>query len=582
MIGSNRGVAGFLHPEGVYDDPKGGAFRAALYPRLRSHFQFQNEKGLFAEVGHPIRFSVNVYGGPLASPEFAHIPNLYVTSTVDACFDHNGEGLVPAIKDNAGVWNTAGHRDRVIEVDGDVLRVFSTFSDGSGSEPREARLPALHVRGLTNALRKLADHPHRLGDLRSEISVSAHWHETTSQRAGTIRRETCFPEGPEALVLSGPHFFVGSPHNKTPRRECTEKNHYDVLDLTTLPDDYLPRTNYLPACDAPEYERRTPRVSWLELGEDEPRPVTQYYRVVNRRRVNSDAERTLIAALIPPSTASVNAVISTAFRASYNSVDVLALMQATVLDFMIKATGTGDISLAWLHRLPILGDCPRPLRLALRLRTLSLSCLTTPYTELWEELAHAASGDRPHLHAFRQDAWTKTDRRLSADFFSRLTPHWQRDVALRTNYARRQALVEIDVLSAMALDLTLDELLTIYHIQFPILRKYEADTWYDATGRIIFTVNKGLPGVGLSRKADPKDTSFTLQTPHTTRTGVSLGWEDIRDLADATITRTILDDTLPGGPHQRTIIYDAPFARCNREADYRTAWTAFTRRFHPS
>ena len=73
----------------------------------------------------------------------------------------------------------------------------------------------------------------------------------------------------------------------------------------------------------------------------------------------------------------------------------------------------------------------------------------------------------------------------------------------------------------MELGLTLDELLTIYRIQFTILKKHEADTWYDATGRIVFTVNKGLPGVGLPRKADPKDTADTLETPTSTRTGLS-------------------------------------------------------------
>ena len=67
-IGSPDGVAGFLHPEGVYDDPKGSAFREALYPRLRSHFQFQNEKKLFAEVDHHALFSINVYGAPRSAP----------------------------------------------------------------------------------------------------------------------------------------------------------------------------------------------------------------------------------------------------------------------------------------------------------------------------------------------------------------------------------------------------------------------------------------------------------------------------------------------------------------------------------
>jgi hypothetical protein len=36
-------------------------------------------------------------------------------------------------------------------------------------------------------------------------------------------------------------------------------------------------------------------------------------------------------------------------------------------------------------------------------------------------------------------------------------------------------------------------------VQFPVLRQNEADTWYDANGRIVFTVSKGLPGIGFSR-----------------------------------------------------------------------------------
>ena len=35
LIGTEQGVSGFLHPEGIYDDSNGGRLREAIYPRLR-------------------------------------------------------------------------------------------------------------------------------------------------------------------------------------------------------------------------------------------------------------------------------------------------------------------------------------------------------------------------------------------------------------------------------------------------------------------------------------------------------------------------------------------------------------------
>ena len=104
------------------------------------------------------------------------------------------------------------------------------------------------------------------------------------------------------------------------------------------------------------------------------------------------------------------------------------------------------------------------------------------------------------------------------------------------------------------------------------MRQYEADTWYDAHGRIVFTASKGLPGVGLPRKAVKGDTSYSLRTPDTDRNGIALGWEDIRHLETATIRRQVTEETRPGGPVPREIEYVAPFTLCNREDDYRVAW----------
>ena len=384
------------------------------------------------------------------------------------------------------------------------------------------------------------------------------------------------------MVVSGPHFFVGSPLNKTPRERCTKNSDYDCLDLTILPDDYLPRANYVPACNEDEYARRTPKVSWIEDDNSGRAKVTNYYRVANREMVGPTAERTLIAALMPKGVGSINTVVANAFRKSTHCMDFCALAVSIVLDFFVKSTGTGHVNLSLLGRLPILADdSPQSVRDAIRARALCLSCLTIHYSEQWEEICGtpvAHDPTRRHLDVFNTDVWTSTDPRLPTTFFADLTANWNRNVALRTDYARRQALVEIDVLAAPALNLTLDELLTIYRVQFPVMRQYEADTWYDANGRIAFTVSKGLPGVGLPRKAIKGDTSYTLEIPTRQETNIALGWEDVRNLEIGTIRRRITDNTQPGGPFQRWIEYIAPFTRCDREQDYLVAWEAFASR----
>ncbi len=294
MIGSMDGVSGFLHPEGVYDDPKGGGFRNVIYPRLRMHFQFQNELNLFADVDHHAKFSNNIYSNKPSPPSFQHIANLYSPQTAYACFEHEGLGEVPGIKDESNRWNLQGHAQRVIHITGKELKLFATLYDPQGTPPFQARLPALHSQSLVSVLDKFAAYPHRLGDLKGEYFSTEMWHETNSQKDGTIRRETSFPESATHWILSGPHFFVGNPFYKTPRPACKLNSHYDVLDLTELPADYLPRSNYVPDCDMDEYLQRTPRVPWGDR-----KPVTEFYRFLNREMIGPSAERTFISAIIP-------------------------------------------------------------------------------------------------------------------------------------------------------------------------------------------------------------------------------------------------------------------------------------------
>ena len=45
------------------------------------------------------------------------------------------------------------------------------------------------------------------------------------------------------------------------------------------------------------------------------------------------------------------------------------------------------------------------------------------------------------------------------------------------------------------------------------------------------------------------------------------------------ISKVYIDDTMPGGPVERTIVYEAPFDRCDREKDYEEVWKNFEERF---
>jgi hypothetical protein len=539
-IGTHDAVSGFLHPEGVYDDPNAGTLREQIYLRLRYHFQFSNELNLFGDVDHHVKFSINIFQNNLKEVYFGHLANLFSVSTVDACFSISGKAYLGGIKDDENRWNITGHPDRLVKVDKNALELLAKLYDEPGSPALHARLPIVHSQQVIAVLRKFAAEPHRFSDTKTQFISTDMWNETKAQNEGTIKRVTTFVNSMVEFIFSGPHIHIANPLNKTPRSICKLNSDYDPIDLTVVPDDYIPRTNYVIGIDLISYLKKIPSVPWSDNNK-----ITDFYRLSVRKMLSQSGERTLIGTIIPPGAAHIFACFSTVYNELDSLLRVAGAYMSLPFDFFVKTMGKSNFLDDTAKQLPVLDSNKFEPRI--KLRVICLNCLTIHYGELWKECWD---------EAFRQECWAKDDPRLDNAKFANLTPKWQRNCAFRTDYERRQALIETDVLASMALNLTLDELCSIYRIQFPVLRQNENDTWYDQNGRIVFTCSKGLPGVGFSRPE----------------------WNEIKDMKNGTVSRTIIDDTMPGGPRERTITYVAPFDKCDREKDYEIAWKEFEKR----
>ena len=536
QFGAANGVSGFIHPDGVFDDPKGGVLREVLYPKLKYHFQFQNELLLFPDISHHLAtaFSLNVYSN-LKSDSFDIICNLFDPMTIEDCYNIKLiNDPIPGIKDKNDNWEIKGHPNRVVSVGKDELELFSKTFDGN-TDWSKAKIPSIHAVSFINVLNCFSK-KETIGTHINEIYGTEMWHETVSQQNETIHRSTHFPANLMDFIYSGPILSVANPISKTARSICKLNSDYDCVDLKNISDDYLPRCNYQPKCTIDEYIRRAPDTGWSDK-------AMNSYRLIMRNMFSLARERTLVSAIIPQNVGHVHAVYELCFQKGDMLLIFSAFTFSLPFDFYIKLTGKGSGGIGVMSGLPCFSS---KYDNRLILNSLMLNSLNKFYSSLWSE---------NFKEIFKFEAWSKKDIRLDNKCFSSLTNEWTWDTPLRTDYERRQALVEIDVLTAMALGMTLEQLKTIYRIQFPVLQQYEADTWYDANGRIVFTTNRSLTGVGFDRKQ----------------------WESEIKGAEAgkKFYRTITDDTQPGGPVERTIEYVAPFDRCDREKDYETAWEFF-------
>ncbi|GAB2445555.1 hypothetical protein GCM10027187_08710 [Streptosporangium sandarakinum] len=173
---------------------------------------------------------------------------------------------------------------------------------------------------------------------------------------------------------------------------------------------------------------------------------------------------------------------------------------------------------------------------ALLLRTLRLNCLTNAYADLWSEL---------YDDSWAQDSWAADWPGLPP--LGEAGPAWGWSTPLRTERARRAALVELDALVALMLDIDAEELIALYRSRFPQMLTYESAMWFDADGRKI-AENFNAFGHGQTKQH----------------------FEQLMAHLDPEVNGPVPDG------------YTAPFYKADREAEYRQAHAVFSERLRRS
>ena len=560
------GVEGFLHPLTNFTETKGKILRAESYRRIRYIFQFENALLLFPIVSK-IQFTIAIYGRANPYIQANVIMNLFHPKTIDETFESTDDSVAIGIKNDKGEWNIKGQKDRLIHLNKDVLKTIgAVFSDDS----LDPVLPNLHSTSLLKILEKFARLPKRIRDLGDkEYCISRMWDETEARKDGTIAefpgQQTKAPSSLNQLILNGPHLNVGNPFFKTPRSVCNNNAAWDIIDLNLMPDDFIPRGKYEQACSDEAYADRQMVCAW------DDKTFDQHWRVFYREMVPIDGERTLTGAIYPIGTSCIHTVNAIAIEHNQDLFTVAASFSSLPMDAYVRNLGKGHLLPTLIGSLPFINYGSR--YNAICSRVLRLNCLTESYSELWE---------KSFKSEFKNETWASKFSAINKTAFDHLTEKWSRDSALRSDLLRRQALVEIDVLTAQAMGLNLEDLLSLYRMRFRVLRSYEADTWYDQNGRIVFTPNSlGLAGVGLPRrkKASDAKNNITYRRNGYDVDPEGLGFEDVRDMTEGVIEKTYPDTSMSDEPTMVTVKYVAPFFKMDREEDYRFAWEVFEKKY---
>ncbi|USX56245.1 class I SAM-dependent DNA methyltransferase [Lentzea sp. HUAS12] len=519
---SFRGCVGLIHPDTHFNGEREADLREAAYRRLRVHADFVNAGNRFfpPPIGRSSHFGLHVYSS-WGEIGFDHLSWLYSVDSLRLSNSHDGSGDTPGVRYN-GSWDERPHKKRVVRVNAHTLARWKRLSGEHGVAVEKVALLTPVSTDEDPAIDALGSFPLRLGACEPQITRGFDETGARKPKYGPDKRSPLidFNKGQtdradyevhswSEVILKGIQLGVANPLFKQPSHGGG-----GLLGLNheKMSSDAVPESEYRQTVDDETYigaqdkwidharlellraSRGEIEKTRLELSATlacppseitdgmvdnehvrrSKRPYSEFYRLAWRRQIASDTERALYAALIPPGAAHVISVNSLAMANPRWTALVAGFWASLPLDYFLRATGRTDLLATGAKAMPApLSD--HPLASALLLRTLRLNCLTTAYADLWQNVIDPACiGNEPWAFAW------KGMRPLDA-----VGLRWQRDTPLRSERARRAALVEIDALVAVWLGIPAETLIAMYRARFPIMQDFDRVTWFDSNERKI-------------------------------------------------------------------------------------------------
>lgn len=521
--GSSGGCQSLIHLESHFTDEKAGFFRQEMYHRLRQHWHFVNELLLFEEILHHKHYGITVYSSHQPEINYLQACWLYHPETATKSLVHNGLGPEPGLRNNSDQWDISPHSGRITRVDSRVIAAWHEALGGDRAPVEYTRTVFAVNRATANAMSTVA-RSSRMGELN--LHFSSGWHEKSDRAKGYFELNWGMPESWNDVILQGPHLFVGNPFYKMPNRTMLHHQDWLATDFEALSADALPITSYKPIGERYRYD-----CDYTDWGtEDKPDPARDYYRVAWRNMAANTSERTLIPAVIPPGASHIHGISAVGLPgvSEKELLKVAACASSIIHDFAVRVTPKSTISGLTLARLPLISN---ELDSNLLLRALRLNAITVAYDDLWKKVLSA------DMYLVR---WSSSSNIRLSTPLGAVESEWTKASPLRRAADRRQALLEIDVIVALLLKLTADELCTVYRTQFPVLYRNDCKRdFFDARGRLV---------------------------P-----------QSVLDVWRVKGDRISEEERTATNPSGNTYVYEAPFETLDREADMRVAYAYFER-----